>query len=192
MTSKRRRDVSVGLRYYTPFTQGLRPLCLPCTTTKLTRSPLKAERRPNGCLGRSRVYTERSASPWTPWSPWSFEHAQNSRRGGRSLTGRSKEAGGRHTHRRGRRMDVQWSAIARTVGPTNGVHWAITVTLEPPWQWFRLHSASFARPVVPSRKAQGSCCSSYTETELSGLGRPLSVLTIFLVAQRWHEGRSPV
>ena len=39
----------------TPFTQGLRPLCLPCATTKLARSPLKAEERPNGCLGRSRL-----------------------------------------------------------------------------------------------------------------------------------------
>ena len=40
---------------YTPITQGLRPLCLPCATTKLDRSPLKAEGRPNGCLGRSMV-----------------------------------------------------------------------------------------------------------------------------------------
>ena len=39
----------------TPFTQGLRPLCLPCATTKLSRSPLKAEGRQNDCLGRSRV-----------------------------------------------------------------------------------------------------------------------------------------
>ena len=39
----------------TPFTQGLRPLCLPCATTKLARSPMKAEGRQNGCLGRSRV-----------------------------------------------------------------------------------------------------------------------------------------
>ena len=39
----------------TPFTQVLLPLCLPCATTKLARSPLKAEGRPNGCRGRSRV-----------------------------------------------------------------------------------------------------------------------------------------
>ena len=38
-----------------PFTQGLRPFCLHCATTKLARSPLKAERRQNGCLGRSMV-----------------------------------------------------------------------------------------------------------------------------------------
>ena len=42
-------------RSYIPFAQGLRPLCLPCATTKLPRSRLKAQRRPKGCLGRSRV-----------------------------------------------------------------------------------------------------------------------------------------
>ena len=36
-------------------------------------------------------------------------------RGGRSLTGRSKEAGGKHTHCRGRRMVAPWSAISRPV-----------------------------------------------------------------------------
>ena len=35
--------------------QGLRPFCLHCATKKLARSPLKAERRQNGCLGRSMV-----------------------------------------------------------------------------------------------------------------------------------------
>ena len=50
------------------------------------------------------------------------------------------------------------------------------------------HYSSFGR----SRKAKGLCCSSYTETELSGFRRPLSVLTIFMVAQRWHEGCRPV
>ena len=39
----------------TPFTQGLRPLCLHCATTKLDRSPLKAQRRQKGDLGRSGV-----------------------------------------------------------------------------------------------------------------------------------------
>ena len=39
----------------TPFTQGLRPFCLHCAITKLTRSPLKADRKQNGCLGRSMV-----------------------------------------------------------------------------------------------------------------------------------------
>ena len=30
---------------YTPFTHGLRPLCLRCATIKLSRSPLKAQKR---------------------------------------------------------------------------------------------------------------------------------------------------
>ena len=41
--------------FYTHFTQRLRPLCLPCATTKLARSPLKAQQRPKACLGGSRV-----------------------------------------------------------------------------------------------------------------------------------------
>ena len=82
--------------------------------------------------------------------------------------------------------------------PTNSVRWAINVaTTVPPFGDHCLHSAFLCdllchySSLGRSRKAQGSCCSSYTETELSGFGRPLSVLTIFLVAQRWHEGRSP-
>ena len=40
---------------YTPFTQSVRPLYLPCATIKLTRSPLDAQWRQHGCLGRSKV-----------------------------------------------------------------------------------------------------------------------------------------
>ena len=161
------------------------------------------------------------------------KQSHKGRRGGRSLTGRSKEAGGRHTHRHGGRMDAQWSAIGRPIKNTYCCEHCASIwaTLLPPWyhhcasfgrpiasiersQWrlLCLHSATFshfgngsASTLPPLRdllrhysrfgrsmKAQGSCCSSYTETELSGFGRPLSVLVIFLVAQRWHEGRSPV
>ena len=161
------------------------------------------------------------------------KQSHKGRRGGRSLTGRSKEAGWRHTHRRGRRMDAQWSAIGRPVKNANIVyqferHVCLPcTTIVPPLddQWRPLsdhcgdHCASIQRPrqhlshhgdgsafTLPSlrdllchynsfghsRKAQGSCCSSYTETELSGFRRPLSVLTIFMVAQGWHEGLSPV
>ena len=38
-----------------PFTQSLRPLCLPRATIKLTRSPLDVQRRQHGWLGRSQV-----------------------------------------------------------------------------------------------------------------------------------------
>ena len=159
------------------------------------------------------------------------KQSHKGRRGGRSLTGRSKEAGWRHTHRRDRRMDAQWSAIGRPEKNANIVyqferHVCLPCTTSVPpladqWRPFGDHCgdhyASIQRPrqhlshhgngsafTLPSlrdllcssfgrsRKAQGSCCSSYTETELSGLRRPLSVLTIFMVAQRWHEGRSPV
>ena len=37
---------------YTPFTRGLRPLCLPWATNKLARSLLKTQRRPKGRLVR--------------------------------------------------------------------------------------------------------------------------------------------
>ena len=58
-------------------------------------------------------------SPWTPWSPWSFEHvlitvAQRSPR--TSVAHRSlKGAGGRHAHRRDRRMNAQKSATRRPI-----------------------------------------------------------------------------
>ena len=41
--------------YMYHFTQGLQSQCLPCATTKLARSPLKAQRMPKGCLGLSMV-----------------------------------------------------------------------------------------------------------------------------------------
>ena len=82
------------------------------------------------------------------------------RRGGRSLTGRSKEAGWRHPHRRGRRMDAQWSAIGRPVKNANIVyqferHVCLPcATIVPPLadQWRPLsdhcgdHCASIQRP----------------------------------------------
>ena len=82
------------------------------------------------------------------------KQSHEGRRGGRSLIGRSKEAGGRHMHRHSRRMDAQGSAIGRPVKkcvllstlcinlsdypasflpllclpwPIYSVHWAITV-----------------------------------------------------------------
>ena len=161
------------------------------------------------------------------------KQSHKGRRGGRSLTCRSKEAGWRHTHRRGRRMDAQWSAIGRPVKNANIVyqferHVCLPcTTIVPPLadqgrplsdhcgdhcdsiQRSRQHlshhdnGSAFTLPSLRdllchysgfgrSRKAQGSCCSSYTETKLPGFRQPLSVLTIFMVAQRWHEGRSPV
>ena len=56
----------------------------------------------------------------------------------------------------------------------------------PPLRDLLRHYNSFGR----SRKAQGSCCSSYTETEIHGFGRPLGVPVkgdwwLWNNAQRW-------
>ena len=177
---------------YTPFTQGLRPLCLPCATTKLARSPLKAERRPHCCLGRSRVVHRR------------FRHrhgrhgrcevlsmfktvAQRSPR--RSVAHRSLKGGRRKAHtspwsQNGCTVVGHWSprkiclllwtlcnnlsdasvflyhhcasfvrpiaSIARSPWRPLCLHSATRANLQPPRQWFCLHSASFVvRPVVP-------------------------------------------
>ena len=50
-----------------------------------------------------------------------------------------------------------------------------SASIMPPLCDLPCHYSTFGR----SMKAQRSCCSSYTETELSRLGRPLSFLTIF-------------
>ena len=154
-------------------------------------------------------YTGRSDIAMVAMKFWACsKQSPKGRRGGRSLTGRSKEAGGRHTLRRGRRMDAQWSAIGRPVknayccehcvsiwatllpsvyhhwasfgrpiAPIERslwrprcLHWTTTATFEPHWQWICLHCAvpplcdllSHYSRFGRSRKAQGSCCSSYT------------------------------
>ena len=88
------------------------------------------------------------------------KQSHKGRRGGRSLTGRSKEVGWRHTHRRGRRMDAHWSAVGRLVKNANIVyqferHVCLPcITIVPPLadQWRPLsdhcgdHSACIQRP----------------------------------------------
>ena len=146
------------------------------------------------------------------------------RRCGGSLAGCSNEVGWRHMHRRGCRMDAQWSAhkntfhfkhhlsiwtmllpplhhhcassgrpiasIERSLWRPLCLHSATTAMLEPPQQCCCLNKVFIERPVVSlrqfsgSRKAQGWCCGSYTETGLSVFRRPVGVLIIFLVIQR--------
>ena len=173
---------------YTPFTQGLRPLCLPCATTKLARSPLKAEGRPNGCLGHSRVahrtFTYRHGRHGHREVLSMFKTvAQRSLR--RSVANRSLKGGRMQAHtspwsQNGCTVVGPWSPskkcdhcvsiwatrlpplyhhCASFGRPMASIEWllrrplclhsATTATLEPPWQWFCLHSAFFARPVVP-------------------------------------------
>ena len=210
----------------TPFTQGLRPLCLPCATTKMARSPLKAEGRTNGCLGRSRVahrtFRHRHGRHGRREVLSMFKTvAQRSPR--RSVAHRSLKGGRMKAHtspwsQNGCTMVGHWSpsekmrtlcincasfgrpiaSIERSLWRPLCLHSATTATLEPPWQWFCLHSAFFVRPVVPLQQLwsfkEGTrvVLQQLHRTELSGLRRPLSVLTIFMVAQRWPEGRSPV
>ena len=44
-----------AVRLLCPLYTGWRSLCLPCATIKSARSSLEAQRRQNGCLGRSKV-----------------------------------------------------------------------------------------------------------------------------------------
>ena len=159
------------------YTQGLRPLCLPCSTTILARSPLKAEGRPNDCRGRSRVVHR------------TFRHLHG-RHGRREILSMFKTVAQRSPRRsvahrslkEGRMSTVvgHWSpskkcehcvsiwttrlpslyhhcasfgrpmaSIERSLWQPLCLHSATTATLEPPWHWFCLHSAFFARPVVP-------------------------------------------
>ena len=118
------------------------------------------------------------------------------RRGGRSLTGRSKEAGGRHTHRYGGRMDAQWSAIGRPVKkcvlfwtlcinlsnasaflvpplcllwPTDSVHWVITVaTTVPPFGDHGNPSATSAMVLPLLCLLCATCCTTAADLVVQG------------------------
>ena len=131
------------------------------------------------------------------------KQSHKGRRGGRSLTGRSKGAGGRHTHRRGGRMDGctvvgHWSprkqyvllwtlcinlsnASAFLIPPlcllwlNNSVHWAITVaTTVPPFGDHGNPSATLAMVLPPLCLLCATCCTT----------------TAALVAQGRHKGRA--
>ena len=173
----------------TPFTQGLRPFCLHCATTKLARSPLNAERRQNSCLGCSmvvhRTFRHRHGRHGCREVLSMFKTvAQRSPR--RSVAHRSLEGGRRKAHtspwwQNGCTVVGHWSprkkccehyvsiwatllpslyhhcasfgrpiaSIERSQWRVLCLHSATTATLQPPWQWFCLRSASFARPVAP-------------------------------------------
>ena len=106
MTSWSRFDVIMALLLgrlspgycNTPFTQGLRPLCLHCATTKLARSPLKVERRQNGCLGRSMVVPRTFIHRHGRREVLSMFKTVAQRSPRRSVTHRSLEGGRRKAH----------------------------------------------------------------------------------------------
>ena len=81
------------------------------------------------------------------------KQSHKGRQGDRSLTGRSKEAGGRHTHRHGGRMDAQWSAIGRPVKNTYCCEHCVSIwaTFLPPLYH---HCASFGRPIASIERSQ--------------------------------------
>ena len=135
------------------------------------------------------------------------KHVQNSR------TKVVKEVGCTHV---AQRRQEDGTHIASPVPPlcllwpTNSVHWAITVvTTVPLFGDYGNRWATMAMVLPPlcllcttccattavfgdSRKAQVSCCSSYTKIIIFWVGQSVSILINFVVAQRWHEGCSPV
>ena len=126
------------------------------------------------------------------------KQSHKGRRGGRSLTGRSKEAGGRHTHRHGGRMDAQWSPRKKYVllwtlcinlsnasaflvpplcllWPTDSVHWAIAVaTTVSPFGDHGSPSATLAMVLPPLCLLCATYCA----------------ITADLVVQGRHKGRA--
>ena len=124
------------------------------------------------------------------------KQSHKGRWGGRSLAGRSKEAGGRHTHRRCGRMDAQWSAFGRLVKkcilfwtlcislseasaflepllcllwPTNGVHWAITVaTTVPPFGDYSNPWATLAMVLPPLCLLCATCHATTADLVVQG------------------------
>ena len=141
------------LTRYTPLTQGLRPFCLHCATTKLARSPLKAERRQNGCLGRSmvvhRTFRHRHGRHGRREVLSMFKTvAQRSPR--RAVAHRSLEGGRRKAH-----TSPWWQNGCTMVG-----HWSPRKKYVLLWIWATLlpslyhHCASFGRPIASIERSQ--------------------------------------
>ena len=99
-------------------------------------------------------YTGRSDIAMVAVKFWACsKQSHKGRRGGRSLTGGSNEAGGRHTHRHGGRIDAQWSAIGRPVKNTYCCEHCVSIwaTLLPSLYH---HCASFGRPIASIERSQ--------------------------------------
>ena len=125
------------------------------------------------------------------------KQSHKDRRGGRSLADRSKEAGGRHTHRRGGRMDARWSAIGRPVKNTYYCEHYVSIwaTLLPSLYH---HCASFGRPIASIERSQWRplCLHSATTATLQPpwqwcclLCATCCATTTALVVQGRHKGR---
>ena len=147
------QDSVNGIVHYTPFTQGLRPLCL---LVRPQNWPGRRWRQKGGRkvalvvqgwhIGRSDIAMDAMVAVKF-WACSKQSH--KGRRGGRSLSGRSKEAGWRHTHRRGRTMDAQWSAIGRPVKKCE--HCVSIWATRLPSLYH--NCASFGRPMAPIERS---------------------------------------
>ena len=174
----------------------MQPLCLPCATTKLARSPLKAERRPIGCLGRSRVVHR----------TFRHRHGCHGRREVLSMfkTVAQRSPGRLVFHRslKGGRRKAQtspWSQIGCTVvshrsprknmrtvvkivyqfesplcllWPTNNVHWATTVVITvPPFSDHGIPSATLPLVLPPHCLLHTTCCATIAALVVQGRHR---------------------
>ena len=135
-----------------PLYTGAATLCLPCATTKLARSPLKAEGRPNGCLGRSRVAHR----------TFRHRHGRHGRREVlfKTVAQRLPRRSVAHRSLKGGRMKAHTSLWSQN-GCTVVGHWSpskkcehcvsIWATRLPPLYH---HCASFGRPMASIERSQ--------------------------------------
>ena len=168
------------------FTQRLGPLCLPCATTSWRQKGGRTV-----ALVVQGWYTGRSdiAMDVKFWA--CSKQSQKGRRGCRSFTGRSKEAGGRHTHHSGRKMDAHWSAIGRLVKNARCCEHCVSI-------WATLlpslcdHCASLDRPIAFVERSMWRPLCLHSATTASTL--PYCAIyyatTAALVVQGRHRGRA--
>ena len=189
-----------------PFTQGLRPFCLHCATTKLARSPLKAGRRQNGCLGRSmvvhRTFRHRHGRHGRREVLSMFKTvAQRSPR--RSVAHRSVEWGRRKAHtspwwQNGCTVVGHWSPRKRYV-----LLWTLCINLSnasaflvPPlcllWPTDSVHWAITVATTVPPFGDHGnpSATLAMVLPPLCLLCATCCAITAYLVVQGRHKGRA--
>ena len=161
----------------THFTQGLWPLYLPCATTKLARSPLKAEGRPNGCLGRSRVAHR------------TFRH-RHGRHGRREILSMFKTVAQRsprrsvaHRSLKGGRMKAHTSPWSQN-GCTVVGHWSPSKKCE--------HCVSIWATRLPSLYHHCASFGRPMESIERSLWRPLCLhsATTATLEPQWHTFRS--
>ena len=191
-------------------------LCDHKTGQVVVEATKEAERLPWSFKGGTK---DVQTSPRTPRSPCS-KQSHKVRRGSRSLTGHSKETGGRHTqngcagvgHWSPRKKCVLCVSIWAMLLPSLCCHCAsfgrpIASTERSLWRPHCLKSATtetLAMVLPPLCLLCATCCATTAfsmvqgthkgraaavtqKQNFLGIGRQMSFLANFLVAQRWHE-----